>query len=53
MNNFILEHLRRIQADIVETRRNVRDLRASNAMILGMIAKMAKASARRGTLRGA
>jgi hypothetical protein len=37
MSDLILEHLKRIQADVAETRRDVRDLKASSAMILGMI----------------
>src|SRR4051812_34735670 len=37
MSDLILEHLKRIQADVAETKRDVRDLKASSAMILGMI----------------
>ena len=46
MSEMILEHLKRIQADVAETKRDVRDLKASSAMILGMIGEMVKASAR-------
>ena len=46
MSDLILEHLKRIQADVAETKRDVRDLKASSAMILGMIGEMVKASAR-------
>jgi hypothetical protein len=46
MSELILEHLKRIQADVAETKRDVRDLKASSAMILGMIGEMVKASAR-------
>lgn len=44
--NLVIEHLKRIQADIAEVKRDVRDLKASNAMILGMIGELVKASAR-------
>lgn len=44
--NLVIEHLKRIRADIAEVKRDVRDLKASNAMILGMIGELVKASAR-------
>lgn len=52
-NNLVLEHLKKIQASLAEMRntmadmrRDTRDVKASNAMILGMIGEMVKASAR-------
>jgi hypothetical protein len=46
MSDLILEHLKRIQSDLSDVKRDVRDLKASNAMILGMFGEMVKASAR-------
>jgi len=52
-NTFIVETLKKIQAGIAELRngqtdirRDVRDLKASNAMILGVVGEIVKASGR-------
>jgi hypothetical protein len=52
-NTFIHETLKKIQAGIAELRngqadlrRDVRDLKASNAMILGLVGEMVKGSGR-------
>jgi hypothetical protein len=44
--DIILEHLKRIQGDLADLKRDNRDLKASNAMILGMVGDLVKAAAR-------
>ena len=50
MNNtphdIILEHLKRIQGDLADLKRDNRDLKASNAMILNMVGDLVKAAGR-------
>lgn len=45
-DNLVLEHPKKIQGSLADMRRDTRDVKASNAMILGMIGEMVKASAR-------
>jgi len=46
MSELVLEHLKRIQTDVAEIKRDIRDLKGSNAMILGMVGELVKATAR-------
>ncbi len=46
MSELILERLKRIQTDIAAVKRDIRDLKGSNAMILGMVGELVKATAR-------
>jgi hypothetical protein len=46
MTRLTLEHLKRIQTDLAETKRDIRDLKATTAMVLGMVGELVKASAR-------
>ena len=46
MTDLILEHLERIQTDLAEVKRDIRDLKGSTAMVLGMVGELVKASAR-------
>jgi hypothetical protein len=42
--DIVLEHLKRMQTDLADLKRDVRDLKASNATILGMIGELVKAT---------
>jgi hypothetical protein len=44
--DIVLEHLKRIQGDLADLKRDVRDLKASNGMILGMTGELVKAAGR-------
>jgi hypothetical protein len=45
-DNLVLEHLKRIQADAADIKRDVHDLKLSHAMLLNMVGELVKASAR-------
>ena len=45
-NNLVLEHLKKLQADVSDIKRDVRDVKANNSMLLSLFGELVKANAR-------
>jgi hypothetical protein len=46
MTDLVLEHLKRLQADIAEMKRNIREVKGTCATTLGIVGELVKSEAR-------